>query len=82
MLILTRVTDADSSTQVTGGLFTFVEEGSNNADNAYVLTSVAGTATLGRITLYLHNSQVHRFQVGLNLLSQATLYQSMLMINQ
>ena len=45
--VLTRVTDADSSTQVTGGLFTFVEEGSNNADNAYVLTSVTGTATLG-----------------------------------
>ncbi len=49
--VLTRVTDADSSTQVTGGLFTFVEEGSNNADNAYVLTSVTGTATLGSDSL-------------------------------
>ena len=45
--VLTRVEDADSSAQVTGGLFAFVEEGSNNADNAYVLTSVTGTATLG-----------------------------------
>ena len=45
--VLTRVTDADSSTEVTGGLFAFVEEGSTNADNAYVLTSVTGTATIG-----------------------------------
>ena len=29
--------DADSSSEVTGGLFTFVEAGSSNADNAYVL---------------------------------------------
>jgi hypothetical protein len=45
--VFTRVEDADSSSEVTGGLFTFVEAGSSNADNAYVLTSVTGTATIG-----------------------------------
>jgi hypothetical protein len=45
--VFTRVEDADSSAQVTGGLFTFVESGSTNADNAYVLTSITGTATMG-----------------------------------
>ena len=45
--VLTRAEDADSSAEVTGGLFVFVEAGSANADNAYVLTSVTGTATLG-----------------------------------
>ena len=45
--VFTRVEDADSSSEVTGGLFTFVEAGSSNADNAYVLTSVTGTATMG-----------------------------------
>lgn len=45
--VLTRTTDADSSSEVTGGLFTFVEAGSVNADNAFVLTSVTGGATLG-----------------------------------
>jgi len=45
--VFTRVEDADSSTEVTGGLFTFVEAGSSNADNAYVLTSITGTATMG-----------------------------------
>ncbi len=49
--VLTRVTDADTSAEVTGGMFTFVEEGSTNADNAYVLTSVTGTATIGTDTL-------------------------------
>jgi uncharacterized Zn-binding protein involved in type VI secretion len=32
-------------------MFTFVEAGSANADNAYVLTSVTGTATLGTSAL-------------------------------
>ena len=49
--VFTRATDADSSSEVTGGMFTFVEEGSTNADNAFVLTSVTGTATLGTSTL-------------------------------
>ena len=49
--VLTRATDADSNSEVTGGMFTFVEEGSVNADNAFVLTSVTGTATLGTTTL-------------------------------
>ena len=39
--VLTRATDADNSpgTEVTAGLFCFVEEGTVNADNAYVLTT-------------------------------------------
>jgi len=35
----TRATDADSSTKVTGGMFTFVEEGTANADSGWVLTT-------------------------------------------
>jgi len=49
--IFTRATDADSNSEVTGGMFTFVEAGSANADNAYVLTSITGSATLGTSTL-------------------------------
>ena len=49
--VFTRATDADSNSEVTGGLFCFVEAGSSNADNAYVLTSITGTATLGTSAL-------------------------------
>tara|TARA_R100000656_G_scaffold124928_1_gene104421 strand:- start:1027 stop:3060 length:2034 start_codon:yes stop_codon:yes gene_type:complete len=49
--IFTRALDADVDAEVTGGMFTFVEAGSANADNAYVLTSVTGTATLGSTAL-------------------------------
>ena len=49
--VFTRATDADANDEVTGGMFTFVEAGSANADNAYVLTSVTGTATLGTSAL-------------------------------
>ncbi len=49
--VFTRASDADANSEVSGGLFTFVEAGSSNADNAYVLTSVTGTATLGTSTL-------------------------------
>jgi hypothetical protein len=45
--VLTRALDADSSADVTGGLFTFVEEGSTNADAGFVLSNVTGSATLG-----------------------------------
>ena len=45
--VLTRTTDANTSAKVTGGLFVFVEEGTAGADNAYVLTSITGTATIG-----------------------------------
>ena len=36
---MTRATDADADAEVTAGLFTFVEEGTTNADNGYVLTT-------------------------------------------
>lgn len=49
--VLTRGIDADSNSEVTGGMFCFVEAGSVNADNAFVLTSVTGAATLGTDTL-------------------------------
>ena len=45
--VFTRALDADTSTEVTGGMFCFVETGSAGADNAYVLTSITGTATMG-----------------------------------
>jgi len=35
----TRATDADSNTEVTPGMFTFVEEGTTNADSGWVLTT-------------------------------------------
>jgi len=44
--VLTRTTDADSSAEVTGGMFTFVEEGSS-ADNGFVLSNITGSATIG-----------------------------------
>ncbi|MFL2658662.1 MAG: hypothetical protein ACJ0HK_07865 [Akkermansiaceae bacterium] len=47
---LTRATDADSSTEVTPGMFVFVEEGTVNADNGFVLTT-DGTITVGSTSL-------------------------------
>ena len=49
--VFTRAADANANSEVTGGMFTFVEAGSSNADNAYVLTSITGDATLGSSTL-------------------------------
>ena len=36
---MTRATDADSNAEVTSGLFVFVEEGTLNSDNGFVLTT-------------------------------------------
>jgi hypothetical protein len=44
--VLTRTDDANSSADVTGGLFCFVEEGTAG-DNGFVLTNVTGSASLG-----------------------------------
>ena len=44
--VLTRTPDADEASEVTGGAFTFVEEGTANADNGFV-ASHNGTPTLG-----------------------------------
>ena len=46
IFVLTRTPDADVFSELTGGAFTFVEEGTANADNGYVLTT-NGTPTLG-----------------------------------
>lgn len=46
----TRATDADSNTEVTGGMFVFVEEGTTNADSGWVLTN-NGAITLGTTAL-------------------------------
>jgi hypothetical protein len=45
-----RATDADGSAEVTSGLFTFVEEGTSNADSGWVLTT-DGTITVGTTSL-------------------------------
>lgn len=37
--VLTRATDADSDAEVTSGMFTFVAEGTANADKGFVLTT-------------------------------------------
>ena len=46
VFVLTRATDFNSSTNVTSGAFTFVEKGTSNADNGYVMTT-DGTITIG-----------------------------------
>lgn len=46
----TRATDADSNTEVTAGMFTFVEQGTANADSGWVLTN-DGSITLGTTAL-------------------------------
>lgn len=48
--VLTRATDADSNTEVTPGMFTFVEQGTNWADTGWVL-STDGAITLGSTSL-------------------------------
>lgn len=45
-----RSTDADSSAEVTAGMFTFVEQGTVNADRGYVLTT-DGAITVGSTAL-------------------------------
>lgn len=45
-----RTTDADTSAEVTPGLFVFVEQGTSNADSGWVLTT-DGTITLGTTAL-------------------------------
>ena len=47
---LTRATDADANAEVTAGLFTFVEEGTVNADSGFVLTT-DGSITVGSTSL-------------------------------
>ena len=50
MSALTRATDADANAEVTAGLFTFVEEGTVNADSGFVLTT-DGSITVGSTSL-------------------------------
>ena len=44
--VLTRTPDANEASEITGGAFTFIEEGTSNADNGFVATH-NGTPTLG-----------------------------------
>jgi hypothetical protein len=44
--ILTRTPDADAASELTSGAFTFAEEGTDNGDNGYVM-STNGAITLG-----------------------------------
>ena len=48
--VLTRAPDADTASELTGGTFFFVEEGSSNADNGYVATH-NGTPTFGTTSI-------------------------------
>jgi len=47
---MTRATDADADAEVTSGMFVFVEEGTVNADNGFVLTT-DGSITVGSTSL-------------------------------
>ena len=47
---MTRATDCDSDAEVTSGMFTFVEEGTANADSGFVLTT-DGSITVGSTSL-------------------------------
>lgn len=48
--VLTRSSDADLESELTGGTFVFVEEGTNNANNGFVFTH-NGTPTFGTTDL-------------------------------
>ena len=48
--VITRATDADTATELTGGSFVFVEQGTANADNGYVFTH-NGSPTVGTTDL-------------------------------
>ena len=48
--VLTRATDADTSTEFNSGAFVFVEKGTANADNGYVMTQDT-TITFGSTTV-------------------------------
>ena len=48
--VLTRATDMDAAAEITPGLFTFIEEGSDFADQGFVL-STDGAITLGTTAL-------------------------------
>ena len=48
--VFTRAIDADIASEITGGAFVFVEQGTANADNGYVFTH-EGTPTLGSTAL-------------------------------
>jgi len=48
--VLTRSADANIAAELTGGVFTFVEEGTTNADNGFVFTH-EGTPTFGTTNL-------------------------------
>ncbi len=50
ILVLTRATDADSGSELSGGSFTYVEQGTIAAENGYVFTH-NGDATLGTTAL-------------------------------
>jgi hypothetical protein len=47
---MTRATDADANSEVTSGMFTFVTEGTVNADSGFVLTT-DGSITVGSTAL-------------------------------
>lgn len=49
--ILTRASDADSSAEVTPGMFTFVEEGNTWADSGWILTNDVVPINLGTTAL-------------------------------
>ena len=49
-IVLTRATDANSGSELSGGSFTFVEKGTTNSENGYVFTH-DGDATLGTTAL-------------------------------
>jgi len=48
--VFTRAIDADTASEITGGTFVFVEQGTANAENGYVFTH-EGTPTLGSTSL-------------------------------
>src|SRR6056300_465698 len=48
--VLSRAPDADTASELTGGTFFFVEQGSTNADNGYVATH-NGTPTFGSTSI-------------------------------
>lgn len=49
--VLTRSSDADTSAEVTSGMFTFIEDGNTNADTGWVLTTDTSPIVIGTTPL-------------------------------
>ena len=60
---MTRATDANADAEVTSGMFTFVEEGTVNADSGFVLTT-DGSITVDLLLSFVQFSGAGQITAG------------------